>query len=363
MATRGEEGWHAANRAAFGEERWRSLLDALHRDTEHLVFPNPFLAKAGLREVKAAYKMMETSIPWMHTFELPEDPEQHFVAAPGNGEGAIFVEPRRRPEEPVWDWRLAPFAMIDGASALTAMALGVEEGEAVLDVCAAPGGRAILHAAALFVPKPKVFAPGEDRSSVLPNGRLVCNEAVKSRAGLLQRTVGAFLPEELLDSTQTQKPAVIFTSADPGTSHNSMERLGLYDRVLLAPPCVDDRELLRSGALAERWSQGAIKVSAERQLKLLKNALWLLRDGGVLLYCVPALSEQECDGVIEQLLNKSRQSFKLEVLPVEDRMWRAVPGAGLEPTDWGARLLPDRTPFGPIYFCRLRLVERLHAAA
>merc|ERR1719284_2261436 len=107
-----------------------------------------------------------------------------------------------------------------------------------------------------------------------------------------------------------------------------------------------------------RWSAAATgKVSSERQLKWLSNALWLLKEGGVLLFCSSALAPEECDGVVERLLQKARGSFELEVLPLEEDLCAMIPSMAAEPTEWGTRIMPDRTPYGPVYFSRLRLLR------
>jgi len=103
-----------------------------------------------------------------------------------------------------------------------------------------------------------------------------------------------------------------------------------------------------------------VKVSAKKLLKLATNALWLLREGGVLLYCATSLSPEECDRLIETLMIQTRNHFVLEIIPLEEDIRRMVPGLASEDTDWGTHIFPDRTPFGPAYFSRLRLVKRIH---
>merc|ERR1711879_30949 len=119
----------------------------------------------------------------------------------------------------------------------------------------------------------------------------------------MQRSMRAFLPDALFDEGRPYGPHVIFTTVDMGTPVNTVERYGPYDKILLDAPCTVDRDLLRGdeGAKLERWSTGTLKISAERQLKLLKNALWLIKEGGVLLFCSRALAAVECDGVVERL--------------------------------------------------------------
>merc|ERR1719235_494613 len=194
-------------------------------------------------------------------------------------------------------------------------------------------------------------------------GKLVCNEVSKSKASRLQRTLRDYLPPALFDTGHQYGSHVLFTSVEAGTPSNSMERNGPYDKILLSPPCIDDRNLRRGdGSELGRWSAGKVKVSSERQLKLLYNALWLLKEGGILLYTNTSLSPEECDGVVEALLLKTRSTFVLEVVPLEEEFCRMVPGLAAEHTDWGTRILPDKTPFGPVYFSRLRLIKRIHAS-
>ncbi|CAK0871591.1 unnamed protein product [Prorocentrum cordatum] len=127
-----------------------------------------------------------------------------------------------------------------------------------------------------------------------------------------------------------------------GTAVNSMEKYAPYDKILVDAPCNVDRDLLRGrDEKMARWSVGivarisTVKVSAERQLKLLRNALWLLKEGGVLLFCNRALAGGECDEVVEQLLVQERDRFELRVLPVEEEICRMVPNYGGESTGHG----------------------------
>lgn len=359
-ALRGAEGWEAARAAQFGEERWEALREALRRDVEHLALPNVFLPAEALAEVAEAYEFRETGLPSLYTFQVSEDPAQQFLAGEGGDEKTVFVQPLRQPGSQHWPWDLSPFVLLDGASGIAALALGAQEGETVLEVCAAPGARALFHAVAMFAGRLAIGSSGlGPRKSALPGGRLVCNEFSKAKAALLQRAMSDFLPSELMGTSQGTSPSIVITSADPSTPHNSFERLGPYDRILLAPACNADREMFREGAATmDRWSSGAIKVATEKQLKLLNNALHLLKDGGVLLYCVGALDIRECDGLIQRLMRSSLSTFELEAVPLGDLVRGATSDLDAEPTEWGLMFLPDRTPFGPLYLSKLRLVGR-----
>merc|ERR1712228_619569 len=146
----------------------------------------------------------------------------------------------------------------------------------------------------------------------------------KARAMRMQRTLCEYLPPVLTDTDRIYGPHIVFTTADASTPSNTMEKYGPYDKILFDSPCISDRHLLRAGDTGKMssWSAGSMKVSSDRQLKWLYNALWLLEEGGILLYCTTALSHDECDEVVERLLVKSRGSFQLEVLPLTEEICR-----------------------------------------
>lgn len=352
---RAEDGWHAAHRNNYGLERWQSLHASLHRDVEHLCFLNPFLPEEAQTRIKTTHKLEPTTIKGTYTFDLPDDPRAQLRTTDHSDEHSIFVEvpaPMQDPERV----GLAPFFFADGASVLLAHSLRACESDHILEVYGTSGSKALVLASTMFA-----NVVNSDQAWPEVRGKLVCNEVSKEKSVRVQRTLRDFLPSVLFESSHQHGAHVLFTSAEPGTPCNSMERNGPYDKILLTAPCVCDRQLLRGdGVEMGKWSAGKIKVSAERQLKLLHNALWQLKEGGILLYSTTSLSPEECDGVVEMLLIKTRLTFVVEIMPLEDDLYRMVPGLSAENTDWGTRLLPDRSPFGPLYFSRLRLIRRTH---
>jgi 16S rRNA C967 or C1407 C5-methylase (RsmB/RsmF family) len=235
---------------------------------------------------------------------------------------------------------------LDGASVIAALALRPQPGDTVLDMCAAPGGKSLILASCLFGELP----PDEVDN---PPGLLVCNEVSKPRAKRLYDVMSSFLPETVFGSKSGIRK-IEFTSCDAQTTHSTMERLAPFDKILVDAPCSSDRHLLKGSSEMLRWSSGTPKVNAQRQTKLLHNAIWLLKDGGILMYATCALADQENDGVIETFLRKAKKSFRLEVLPVTEELLSWVPGFRAEQTDWGVRFLPDDCAYGPMYFARIR---------
>ncbi|CAK9086795.1 unnamed protein product [Durusdinium trenchii] len=400
-------GWHALHEGRFGEERWSSeLLPALERgtdwlqmaakskfyqvlgeplhfwwswyvlwhqrspqmmfcrwkDSEHLCFLNPFLPADEQEVISRDYNLEVTCIPGAFHFELPSDVPRRFPIVDASDERHLFVhlyrEERHELELRGPGEELAPFTLAEGSSLVVASALQVEEGDSVLDACAT-GVTSLVLAGAIFQRCQRGQALPQDLQ-----GRLVCNEMVKAKASHLQQTLQSLLPWRLLDpqaSLAGHGPRVVFTSVDMATPSNAAERLGPYDKILLGPPCTDDKALLRGAAGGlTRWSPSMPKVSGERQLKWLHNALWLLREGGTVVFFTRALSPDEGDHVIQRLFRRVEGVFDLKVLAVDELVSRLVPGLCCESTDWGAWIMPDKTSFGPMFFSRLQLLRRMH---
>jgi len=169
-----------------------------------------------------------------------------------------------------------------------ALALRADPEDRVLDMCAAPGGKSLVLATQMFAR----YCSGD--SFLGAPGRLVCNEFNKARARRLQSVVMNYLPPQLFQVAQPNGPNVVFTTADASVASSTMEKMGPFDKILVDAPSSSDRTMLRQGPVGmSRWSTGTPKVNAERQLKLLMNAVWLLKDGGVLLCNVLNIASRE----------------------------------------------------------------------
>jgi 16S rRNA (cytosine967-C5)-methyltransferase len=151
------------------------------------------------------------------------------------------------------------------AAMLPARLLAPEPGMRVLDLCAAPGGKA-GHLAALL----------EDR------GELVCVERHRGRARALQATLHRFGA-----SCARVVEADVLAFSEDG-----------FDRILLDPPCSG------LGVLAARpdarWrgdEQGADEMAA-MQRRMLAHARTLLAPGGRLVYSVCTIRRAEGEGVL-----------------------------------------------------------------
>jgi 16S rRNA (cytosine967-C5)-methyltransferase len=161
----------------------------------------------------------------------------------------------------------------------------------VLDLCAAPGGKA-THLAAL----------------VGPGGEVVAVERNSRRAAALRRTVERLRAESTVhvETADAAEPR----ADDP------------FDAVLVDPPCSGLGTLQGRPDLRWRVQPEAIEQLAELQLQLLTAGAQALKPGGALLYSTCTISPRENEQVVERFLARTPQ-FALErrhlLLPHRDR--------------------------------------------
>lgn len=245
---------------------------------------------------------------------------------------------------------------IDAASLLAVQAAEIKPGDALLDMCAAPGGKAL--AACQFLG---------------PAGSLVANDVSPDRRKRLAETLGFYLPKRTkaaaaatalssLEEDDGPAAAVTATAASSSSSweppsppvvtvvgHDATVQgafgSGCFDKVLLDAPCTSDRHLLHDKEELAKWGAGRIKGNASRQAALLAVALDAAKHGGTVIYSTCALSPKENDGVIETVL--PAMPFPVAIVPLKFAFGEPTPIGG-----W--HVLPDTAHgFGVLYICKL----------
>jgi len=194
------------------------------------------------------------------------------------------------------------YVYIQNASSLVpVLALDPQPGEAILDVSAAPGGKA-AHIA----------------SVVGGEAELWLNDAIKSRVARLREVVRAHRVE----------PAQI-TSFAAQYVDKFVERR--FDRILLDAQCTGEGrvDLRRSSAL-QFWSTKRINEYSRLQQRMLMASFKLLDPGGVLVYSTCTIAPEENEAPVSHLL-EHRPEASLEPIGVE------VPEARPALREWGER--------------------------
>jgi len=162
--------------------------------------------------------------------------------------------------------------------------LAPQHGDRVLDLSAAPGGKA-THLAALMQNQ----------------GFLLANEIHAQRAWELV---------ENLERWGARRTAI---------TNETPERLADYfgaafDRVLVDAPCSGEGMFRKSEAARRDWSPEFVRGCSLRQGEILKQAQRLVRPGGHLLYSTCTFNPQENEGVVGRFLEEFPE-FSVEVVP------------------------------------------------
>ncbi|XP_053396868.1 5-methylcytosine rRNA methyltransferase NSUN4-like [Mercenaria mercenaria] len=224
------------------------------------------------------------------------------------------------------------FFMMDAASILPVIALDLEKGDNVLDLCAAPGGKSLT-----------ILQTGLA-------GNLTCNDLSGSRIQRLLNILQYYIPEEQREHvTVTRKSGLAYDQPD-------------FDKVLVDVPCNTDRHYLLED-VNNLFSPSRISERIEMptlQKDLLLSGIKSCRPGGSVVYSTCTLSPAQNDGVIQNALDDLWRNTNIDVV-VEDLE---------EITDifkdsfqfykncrFGQLVLPSLSlNYGPMYFCRLRRV-------
>jgi 16S rRNA (cytosine967-C5)-methyltransferase len=187
----------------------------------------------------------------------------------------------------------AALVVQDEGSQLVAFAVGALPGERVLDLCAAPGNKSGLLAAA-----------------VGPTGLLVSGDRRPRRLRLLRSTLAQSTP-----SHGSANPLIVGLDA-----LGSLPFASTFDRVLLDAPCSGLGTLSRDPDL--KWSRTEADLAgfALRQLAMLEQAAKVVRPGGRLVYATCS-SEPDENGAVADAFLAAHDDFERQ--PVSFPAWIA----------------------------------------
>lgn len=181
----------------------------------------------------------------------------------------------------------------DPASQQVAVAVEAQPGERILDVCAAPGGKATAMARAgawVAAADVRVSRLGLVRANAT---RLLGDEATGEPASFGRPTSSEVIGEAA-SSGRPMGGDVVVVSAD-GTV--PPWRAGAFDRALVDAPCSGLGTLRRRPDLRWRVDEAAVERLAQLQRRLVTATIPLLRPGGTLVYSVCTLTAAESRGI------------------------------------------------------------------
>ena len=179
-------------------------------------------------------------------------------------------------------------------SAMTpANLLPIEPGDRVLDLCAAPGGKATELGAKLN-----------------HTGLLVANDISNSRAKALLKNIELFgIPNVLVTSEPSEKLAEKFPA--------------FFDKILIDAPCSGEGMFRKNPGMMKDWETYGPKHYSELQRSIVPNALRMLKPGGMLLYSTCTFSPEENEGSVKFMMDLDPD---LEIVDIASRYEGFAPG-------------------------------------
>lgn len=221
-------------------------------------------AKITLEEFERIAPFHLTKIPWIsngYFYEEEDMPARH----PFYGAGLYYLQ------EP---------------SAMTpASRLPVNPGDRVLDLCAAPGGKATALGAKLQ-----------------GRGLLVANDINTARAKALLRNIELFgIPNAFV----TNEAPYVLAEKYPE----------YFDKIMVDAPCSGEGMFRKNPAAAEAWLEKGPEYFSRLQQEIILHGADMLRPGGMMFYSTCTFSPEENEGTISFLL---RERPDMEVVPMED---------------------------------------------
>jgi NOL1/NOP2/sun family putative RNA methylase len=157
---------------------------------------------------------------------------------------------------------------------IPASRLPIEEGDRVLDLCAAPGGKATELGARLH-----------------GTGVLVANDISNSRAKGLLKNLELFGIGNMLVTSETPEKLLRYFT-------------GYFDKILIDAPCSGEGMFRRDPSMVRSWEEHGPEYYSQIQREIVITAEKLLRPGGKMLYSTCTFSTLENEGTIRYLLEE-----------------------------------------------------------
>ena len=277
-------------RKAYDPDKLQALLQYIGRllpnDQERTAFyqcsrtPPPASLRLNALQTQARYVRSHLHqrgqiVPWCSEgFSLPES-DASLGQTIEYAMGAYYVQAK------------APMLAVE--------VLAPQPGERVLDLCAAPGGKATQIAVRMQ-----------------NSGLLVANEPQRKRMPAL---VGNLERCGVANHVLTQAPGTMLTRYFPN----------FFDRILVDAPCSGDGIVRKDKNMLTYWSPQDAQRLAQQQKGLLRAAYQMLRPGGTLVYSTCSLSLEENEEVLLGLLR--RYGEDVAILPIAEFEGPPLPDA------------------------------------
>ena len=247
------------------------LLSFNEKPRKGLLFNSKKARKETIEKLKAQWKL--EPVEWCEGgYRYDED----------------FIRPGKSPYHDAGVFYMQePSAMISAAKA------DIRDTDAVLDLCAAPGGKSAQAAQKA--------------------GILISNEIIEKRARVLSSNI-----ERLGFSN------VIVCSAAP--SELSRVFPGFFDRIIVDAPCSGEGMFRKDDRAIEEWSLQNVERCIERQREILEAAFLMLKPGGKMVYSTCTFEPYENKWQLRRFCDI--HGDRLELKEFQQLFPHKVPGEG-----------------------------------
>lgn len=228
---------------------------------------------------------LRVNVDKISTEEFEKKAPFHLTKIPWTENGYYYEEQDMPARHPFY---YAGLYYLQEPSAMTpASRLVSQPGDRVLDLCAAPGGKATELGARLH-----------------GKGVLVANDISASRAKALLKNVEVF----------GIRNSFIVNEVPAKLAENFPE---FFDKILVDAPCSGEGMFRKDPAVAKVWDGNKPYECAKQQKEIITRAAQMLAPGGDLLYSTCTFSPEENEQVIQFLLD-SREDMEIrEIKPFE----------------------------------------------
>lgn len=228
---------------------------------------------------------LRVNVDKISTEEFEKKAPFHLTKIPWTENGYYYEEQDMPARHPFY---YAGLYYLQEPSAMTpASRLVSQPGDRVLDLCAAPGGKATELGARLH-----------------GKGVLVANDISASRAKALLKNVEVF----------GIRNSFIVNEVPAKLAENFPE---FFDKILVDAPCSGEGMFRKDPAVAKVWEGNKPYECAKQQKEIITRAAQMLAPGGDLLYSTCTFSPEENEQVIQFLLD-SREDMEIrEIKPFE----------------------------------------------
>lgn len=198
----------------------------------------------------------------------------------------FFCREEERPARSPW-YQAGLYYLQEPSAMTPADRLPVNKGEKVLDLCAAPGGKATRLACSLE-----------------QTGMLYANDISSSRAKALLKNLELFGAANIC--VMSESPAKL-ASCYPR----------YFDKILIDAPCSGEGMFHRDPRMVQDWVKRGPDYYCAIQKELLQQGYEMLRPGGMMLYSTCTFSSKENEENIDWILKQHPQLSLEEIRPYE----------------------------------------------